>query len=77
MVVFTSSDMNIYALHASTGTLKWRYSPGCYLNKGPVIGPDGRIYVGSKIRQLYALSEKCPDLENCLVAALRRRASRT
>ncbi|AKB29128.1 cell surface protein [Methanosarcina siciliae T4/M] len=47
-------DSKLYAINPD-GTLKWTYSAGNGVRGSPTIGPDGRIYVGSRDGSLHAL----------------------
>ncbi len=59
IVIFGSSDNNIYALNASSGILKWKYETDNKIISSPAIGHDGIssvVYVGSLDRHVYALA---------------------
>jgi eukaryotic-like serine/threonine-protein kinase len=53
-VYFGSSDGNIYALDADSGTLKWKFHTGDVVHSSPAIA-DGVVYIGSWDTYLYAL----------------------
>jgi outer membrane protein assembly factor BamB len=53
-VYFGSGDGNIYALDASSGTLKWKFQTGDVVHSSPAIA-DGTLYIGSWDTYLYAL----------------------
>jgi len=53
-VYFGSSDGNVYALDAASGTLKWKVQTGDVVHSSPAIA-DGTLYIGSWDRNLYAL----------------------
>ena len=57
-VIFGSSDGNVYALDATTGSLVWKYQTEDMIWGTPTIF-DGVCYVGSMDHNIYAL-----DLEN-------------
>ena len=49
-----SSDHNLYALEAATGTLRWKFATHGRVSSSPAIAA-GRVYVGSFDSNLYAL----------------------
>jgi outer membrane protein assembly factor BamB len=53
-VYFGSSDGNVYALDASTGSLKWKVQTGDVVHSSPAIA-DGVLYIGSWDTFFYAL----------------------
>lgn len=53
-VYFGSSDGNVYALDAGSGSLKWRYKTGDVVHSSPAIA-NGTLYIGSWDTYLYAL----------------------
>jgi outer membrane protein assembly factor BamB len=53
-VYFGSGDGNIYALDASTGSLKWKFKTGDVVHASPAIS-DGKLYIGSWDSYFYAL----------------------
>ena len=53
-VFFGSGDANIYALDASSGSLKWKFKTGDVVHSSPAID-HGALYVGSWDTYLYAL----------------------
>jgi outer membrane protein assembly factor BamB len=53
-VYFGSGDQNVYAVHAATGELKWKFATGNVVHASPAVA-DGVVYVGSWDRNLYAL----------------------
>lgn len=54
VVVFPSSDQNLYALDAKTGVLKWKYEAEGALWASPVIA-EGRVYQAGMGHFIYAL----------------------
>jgi len=54
LVYVGSTDHKLYALYASTGTLKWSYPTGGQINSSPAVA-NGLVYVGSADKKLYAL----------------------
>lgn len=54
LVYFGSSDGNVYALDAATGSLKWKFKTGDVVHSSPAIAA-GTVYVGSWDTYLYAL----------------------
>jgi outer membrane protein assembly factor BamB len=44
------------ALNISTGEIQWEYKTGADVYSSPLIGNNGRIYVGSESRYLYAFN---------------------
>jgi outer membrane protein assembly factor BamB len=54
MVYFGSSDHNLYALDAVTGTLKWSFPTGVINYTSPAV-VNGVVYVGSTYGQLLSL----------------------
>jgi eukaryotic-like serine/threonine-protein kinase len=53
-VYIGSGDQNVYALHAGTGELRWRFATGDVVHASPAV-VDGVVYIGSWDRNLYAL----------------------
>jgi outer membrane protein assembly factor BamB len=63
--VYVSAGLTLYALHASTGCLKWRFHTTGAWNRftlderfgysAPVVGMDGTVYVGSADKNIYAI----------------------
>jgi eukaryotic-like serine/threonine-protein kinase len=53
-VYFGSGDTNIYALDATSGVLKWKFSAGDVVHASPAIA-GGTLFVGSWDSYLYAL----------------------
>jgi outer membrane protein assembly factor BamB len=53
-VYFGSGDKNVYALDASTGSMKWKFQTGDVVHSSPAIA-DGTLYIGSWDTYLYAL----------------------
>ena len=49
-----STDKNLYALNANTGTLVWKYTMGQQILSSPAV-INGVVYVGSLDNNLYAL----------------------
>ena len=39
----------------SAGVKLWEYEPGFAVTSSPAIGPDGKVYVGSIDKKLYAI----------------------
>ncbi len=52
-IYFGGRDHFIYCL-SPEGKLVWRYETGDQVDAGPVLGPDGTLYVGSDDKRLYA-----------------------
>ncbi len=57
LVYFGSSDGNIYALDATSGTLSWKFKTGNVVHASPAVA-DGTLYVGSWDSYFYALDAK-------------------
>jgi outer membrane protein assembly factor BamB len=55
VVYFGSGDHHVYALNASTGTLKWKFAAGDVVHASPAVA-DKVVYIGSWDRNLYALN---------------------
>lgn len=53
-VFFGSEDGNFYAVHASTGKLKWKFTAGSAIHSSPTIAGN-TVYFGCNNRYLYAL----------------------
>ena len=53
-VYFGSSDGNVYALDAATGTQRWKFHTGDVVHASPAIA-DGKVFVGSWDSYFYAL----------------------
>ncbi|MDR3691796.1 MAG: PQQ-binding-like beta-propeller repeat protein [Fimbriimonas sp.] len=53
-----ADDSNVYALDPATGSTKYSYKTGDYVQGAPAIGPDGSVYAVSNDGYLYALSSK-------------------
>ena len=53
-VYFGSGDGNVYALDATTGTLKWKFKTGDVVHASPALA-DGNLYIGSWDSYFYAL----------------------
>jgi eukaryotic-like serine/threonine-protein kinase len=53
-IYFGSGDGNVYALDASTGSLKWKFQTGDVVHASPAIS-DGKLYIGSWDSYFYAL----------------------
>lgn len=53
-VYFGSGDTNVYALDASSGSLKWKFKTGDVVHASPAID-SGIIYIGSWDSYFYAL----------------------
>ncbi|MBU4222272.1 MAG: PQQ-binding-like beta-propeller repeat protein [Euryarchaeota archaeon] len=62
VVYVGSEDSYVYALDASTGSLKWKYKTGSYVYSSPAIS-GGIIYVGSFDNQVYALDASTGSLK--------------
>lgn len=59
VIFIGASDNNIYAINASSGTLKWKVGTAGKIISSPVMGYDGIedvIYVGSLDHHVYALA---------------------
>ena len=58
MVYIGSDDNNVYALNASTGRLRWKYTTICCgVYSSPAVA-NGVVYVGSVDRNVYAFGLK-------------------
>lgn len=53
-VYFGSSDGNVYALNALTGTLTWKFKTGDVVHASPAIA-DGTLFIGSWDSYFYAI----------------------
>jgi outer membrane protein assembly factor BamB len=53
-VYFGSGDGNIYAVHADTGALKWKFKTGDVVHASPAIA-DGTLFIGSWDSFFYAI----------------------
>jgi eukaryotic-like serine/threonine-protein kinase len=53
VVYVGSSDHNVYALNASTGTKLWSYATGDYVYSSPAVA-NGVVYIGSYDHNVYA-----------------------
>jgi eukaryotic-like serine/threonine-protein kinase len=53
-VFFGSGDGNVYALNATSGSLKWKFKTGDVVHASPAIA-DGKLFVGSWDSYFYAL----------------------
>ena len=49
-----SGDHNVYALHAKSGSLLWKFQTGDVVHATPAVA-DGLVYIGSWDRNFYAL----------------------
>lgn len=54
LVYFGSSDSNVYALDAGSGTLQWKFRTGDVVHSSPAV-TDGTLFIGSWDTYLYAL----------------------
>ena len=54
LVYFGSGDNNVYALDATTGTLKWKFKTGDVVHASPALA-NGTIFIGSWDSYFYAL----------------------
>jgi outer membrane protein assembly factor BamB len=51
-----SHDGKVYAYDLATGqNLKWQFNTGAEIDNGPVLGPDGTVFVGNLAGQLFAI----------------------
>ncbi len=55
IVYIGSTDHNVYALNASTGSKIWNYTTGYYIVTSPAVA-NGIVYIGSEDDQIYALN---------------------
>ncbi|MHA4806524.1 glycosyl hydrolase family 18 protein [Flavitalea flava] len=63
-VYFGSSDGNLYAIHAKTGELKWKFSTGGVIHTSPALSESGgTIYIGSWDCFLYAIDTRTGELK--------------
>ena len=53
-VYFGSGDGNVYALNATDGSLKWKFTTGDVVHASPALN-DGTIYIGSWDSYFYAI----------------------
>jgi len=53
-VYFGSGDGNVYAIDATSGTVKWKFKTGDVVHASPAIA-DGKLYIGSWDSYFYAL----------------------
>jgi outer membrane protein assembly factor BamB len=60
-VFFGSGDHSVYALDATTGTLRWKFETGDVVHATPAV-VEGVVYVGSWDRYLYALDVRTGSL---------------
>jgi outer membrane protein assembly factor BamB len=56
-VFFGSSDGNLYAVNAETGTLKWKFKTNGIIHTSPALY-NGLLYIGSWDTYLYAIDAK-------------------
>ena len=61
VVYQTSSDSNIYALNAQTGSLLWQYTTGGSVYS-PVIA-SGKLFITSQDGKIYAFENSSSDLQ--------------
>ena len=66
VVYIGSGDQNVYALDATTGTLRWSFATGDVVHASPAVA-NGLVYIGSWDRNIYALDattgrERCGHL---------------
>ena len=54
VVYFGSGDNFVYAIDATTGTLRWKFQTGNVVHASPAV-IDGRVYIGSFDAYFYAL----------------------
>lgn len=54
LVYFGSGDGNVYALDATSGTLKWTFPTGNVVHASPALA-DGTLFIGSWDTNLYAI----------------------
>lgn len=54
VVYIGSGDQHVYALHATTGALKWKFKTGDVVHASPAVA-NGLVYVGSWDSNFYAL----------------------
>jgi len=57
VVYIGSGDNNVYALHATTGTLVWNYMTYGPVFSSPAVA-EGRVYVGSLDCRVYAIGKQ-------------------
>ena len=55
-VYFSSADVNVYALNASSGVKAWSFPLGVGLTAPPVVA-DGLVYVGAWDNKFYCLTD--------------------
>ncbi|MGB6678406.1 MAG: PQQ-binding-like beta-propeller repeat protein [Terriglobales bacterium] len=56
-MVYVSSDLNLYALNATTGHLRWKFTPAKedFIDSNPAVA-NGVLYLGTDYNGLYAFS---------------------
>jgi outer membrane protein assembly factor BamB len=59
-VYFGSGDGNVYALHAKTGALVWKFKTGDVVHASPAIA-DGTVFIGSWDSYMYAFDAASGD----------------
>ena len=59
-VYFGGRDHYVYCL-SPEGRLVWEYETGDQVDAGPVLGPDGTLYIGSDDHRLYAFGATAPQ----------------
>jgi outer membrane protein assembly factor BamB len=58
-IYFGGRDRRVYCL-TPAGRPVWEYETGDQVDAGPVLGPDGTLYIGSDDHRLYAFGEPPP-----------------
>lgn len=48
VVYAVANETQVIALHAETGLERWRFSPGDPVNFGPVLGPNGDVFIANQ-----------------------------
>jgi outer membrane protein assembly factor BamB len=56
-VYFASVDGVLYALESATGTMRWMFKTGSFIESSPVMN-EGIIFVGSQDGRLYAVDQR-------------------
>ena len=60
-VFFGSDDMNLYALHKTTGALQWKYTTQGAVKSTPAVS-GGKVYFASSDGNIYAVNENTGKL---------------
>jgi len=55
--VFATSGCNLFALNPNNGKIKWEKKAKSYLYRGPEVGTDGRLYIGTNGQGMHCLKD--------------------